>query len=343
VVIQEAAAMRRMGVDAQLVNLVPNRPVFDREYPDIEMPVLYVNDPERDIDYADYDAVIATHYMSANWTRSIVAACPTIVPGYYIQDYEPFFYPVQSLEHMLARKSYLVPEGTRCFVKTQWVHDTLLAEEDLTSKVIGPSVESALFRPRVPSRPVQPASLRLVAMVRPITPRRAPGLTMRVLSQLATKYGRSLDIHIFGCSAADPDFLKLERDFEYTHWGILDRGRVASLLGQMDIFADFSSFQAMGLTALEAMASGLAVVVPQRGGASDFAQHEVNALVIDTSDEDQCLAAITRLVDDRNLTLALQQEAVRTAHAHFAERAALNILNELFPCNVETVMGSTSC
>jgi glycosyltransferase involved in cell wall biosynthesis len=330
VVIQEAAAMRRMGVDAQIVNLRLHQPVFEREHPRLDVPVIYVDNPETDIDYNDYDAVIATHYMSLNWVRTILDSSPEIVPGYYIQDYEPFFYPPQSLEHMMARKSYKVPENTRIFVKTGWVHDTLLEKENLKSCIIGPSVESALFRPRLPVRPVQPTPLNLLAMVRPITPRRAPELTMRVLSRLAAAHGRSIAIHTFGCSEADPEFLKLERNFRYTNWGVLDREKAASLLSQTDIFADFSTFQAMGLTALEAMACGAAVIVPENGGAIEFANNEQNAIVIDTSDEEACFNAVDRLIKDRKLTLELQLEGMRKSCSYFPEKAALNILDELF-------------
>lgn len=38
----------------------------------------------------------------------------------------------------------------------------------------------------------------------------------------------------------------------------------------------------MGLTAMEAMASGCAVVLPKYGGTGDFAKNESNCLVIDT-------------------------------------------------------------
>ncbi len=330
VVIQEAAAMRRMGVDAALVNLVLNRPRFEKEHPNLDVPVLYVNDPEREIDYNEYDAIIATHYMSVNWTRTILSTHPDLKTGYYIQDYEPFFYEPHSLEYQMARESYRLPAGTRPFVKTAWVRSTLKEQEQIDSAIVGPSVETNLFCPRPPSRPVQPAKLRILAMVRPVTPRRAPDLTMRVLSRLASKYGSSISLHIFGCSEADKDFLKLQRDFRYTNWEILDRERTASLLSQVDIFADFSTFQAMGLTALEAMASGVAVVVPERGGTDAFAVNEENALVIDSEDEAACFDAVCRLIDDRKLTLSIQQAALRTVAAFFPERAALKILNELF-------------
>ncbi len=330
VVIQEAAAMRRMGVDADLANLVPHRPTFEREHPNLDVPVLYVNNPETDIDYGEYDAVIATHYMSVNWVRTILGTHPEIKSGYYIQDYEPFFYEAQSLEHLMARESYQMPEGMRAFVKTTWVRDTLEEHEDLDSAIVGPSVETTLFRPQVPSRPIQPTPMRILAMVRPITPRRAPDLTMRVLSKLAERYERNLSIHIFGCSEADKDFLKLKRDFKHTNWGVLDRERAAALFAQVDIFADFSTFQAMGLTALEAMSCGVATVVPERGGANAFAVHEKNAIVVDTQDEDACFNAISRLIEDRKLTLDIQQAAMRTAATFYPEKAALNILDVLF-------------
>lgn len=101
-------------------------------------------------------------------------------------------------------------------------------------------------------------------------------------------------------------------------------------MAQTDIFADFSEYQAMGLTALEAMACGVAVIVPRKGGAVSFARHEENALIIDTSAEDVCWNTLERLVEDRQLRLRLRRGAIQSVCDFPLERAALNILNTLF-------------
>jgi glycosyltransferase involved in cell wall biosynthesis len=111
------------------------------------------------------------------------------------------------------------------------------------------------------------------------------------------------------------------------------RPELASLMNEIDVFADFSSFQAMGLAALEAMASGAAVIVPKNGGATSFARHDVNSLVIDTSTAASCRAALERLHGDRGLLGRLAERATEDACAHHAEGAAHRVLAALFPSN----------
>ena len=70
------------------------------------------------------------------------------------------------------------------------------------------------------------------------------------------------------------------------------------LVNAIDIFVDFSTWQAMGMTAMEAMATGCAVVVTRNGGPGIFARHEENCLLVDPHDQADCLAALDRLVKD---------------------------------------------
>ena len=152
---------------------------------------------------------------------------------------------------------------------------------------------------------------------------------MRVLREIEKKFGGRVQISVFGCSPVDPDYLKLAQGVGFENAGILDRHGVAAFLGQLDVFADFSTYQAMGLTALEAMASGAAVIVPAKGGSSLFARHEENALVVETEAESLCQIALERLVEDHALRTRLQQRAMFDACKQHPEQAAWNILNVL--------------
>ena len=105
---------------------------------------------------------------------------------------------------------------------------------------------------------------------------------------------------------------------------------MAALLNEMDVFADFSSYQAMGLTAMEAMSCGVAVILPRAGGAASFAVDEENALIVDTSDERECYKALERLVVDHDLRRQLQRRALVDVVRFSPENAAFNILQALF-------------
>jgi glycosyltransferase involved in cell wall biosynthesis len=201
--------------------------------------------------------------------------------------------------------------------------------------VVGSSVNIDLNRPRRrldADWPLRP--LRIAAMIRPSTQRRNPKLTMEVLRDFYRAHGETVEIILFGCESSDPDFLALPRDFPWRNAGRLTRPQVAALLNEVDIFTDFSEFQAMGLTALEAMACGAAVIVPQKGGAESFAIHNQNALVVDTSSPAACLESLERLTMDEGLRTGLQQQGLTGACQYYPERVAYNMLKALFPVSL---------
>jgi glycosyltransferase involved in cell wall biosynthesis len=136
-----------------------------------------------------------------------------------------------------------------------------------------------------------------------------------------------------GCQSDEPDFLALPCDFPWRNAGILTQAELCFLLNEVDIFVDFSSYQAMGLTAMEAMACGAAVIVAQEGGAGSFARHSENSLKVDTASYDACVAALNCLVSNEQLRVRLQQQGITDICQHFPERAAHNMLNTLFPAN----------
>jgi len=105
---------------------------------------------------------------------------------------------------------------------------------------------------------------------------------------------------------------------------------MARLLNEVDIFVDFSSHQALGITAQEAMACGVAVIVPARGGTSCFAREGENCLVVDTSSPQACEQALRRLVEDHKLRAHLQSNAIHDVTAFYPEKPTFNILDALF-------------
>ena len=373
VVLAEAEAMRAMGVDVHIFNLAQNRPLFAAAYPRNRLPVHFGSPQDAQALGRSFDAVIATWHASVDW---LPTSGPTL--GYYAQDFESHFFAEGSDEQRRAAASYSARPGLRCFTKTAWNRQEVLAHTGVACAVVGPSVDIDRFRPirtisttktqrhkeenprlsaqsassafypattktqrhkENPPSSAQSASsafhsssipVRVTAMIRPSSPRRSPRLTMEILRRLSHHYGERVAITLFGVSPADPGFADLPQDFDWQLAGMLETDRVAALLGATDIFVDFSTYQAMGLTALEAMACGAAVIVPAAGGAASFARHGENALVVDTSSAEACWRALRSLVEDEHLAARLRANAIRDACAFFPERAALNILAVLF-------------
>jgi glycosyltransferase involved in cell wall biosynthesis len=166
-------------------------------------------------------------------------------------------------------------------------------------------------------------------MLRPSSSRRAPARTLAVLDEVLRRYPDRVCVHAFGTSDEQLAGQALGRLWLTNH-GHLQPQRVAALLSHCDIFLDFSDYQAMGLSLLEAMASGCAVVGPVNGGAASFLHDGVNGLLADTTSIDDCVEKVARLVADRDLRRNLQRRAIDDASVHLPETAALNILCALF-------------
>lgn len=340
VVVSEARAMIAMGVDVWILNLEICRAAFEDSYPELDVPVTYA---ERWEDVAAistrFDAVVATANHTVKWLvnlrqrrrRNDFSVADKLVIGYYIQDFEPYFYPKNSHEYRVALDSYSAIPGLVRFTKTEWNRDEVLKMTGKSCAVIGPSFEVDEFMPRSRHRDPRPSvPLRICAMVRPSSERREPLLTMKVLRRIQHAYADRVEIVIFGVRDDDQGFLAMPRDFSFFNLGTLTPAQMAALLNEIDIFADFSTYQAMGLTAMEAMSCGAAVIVPKAGGSSSFAVHEGNALMIDNVVEKDCYRAVERLVVDAELRRRLQRRALSDVVQFYPEKAANKILEALF-------------
>ncbi len=332
VILCEARAMQRMGVEVHLLNFEANRAVFEAGHPKLPFPVQYAAD-ERAVagQCGGFDAVIATLNVSVYWIEPLRQTVPAPVLGYYVQDFEPSFYRIDSADHDLALRSYTAIPELVCITKTRWNGEMVRQRTGRQCRVIGPSFDVDMFVPRPRRRAAWPtAPLRITAMIRPSTPRRSPLLTMQVLGRIAAEFGSQVEILLFGVDPSSPEFKALPCSFEWANLGVLAPAQMAVLLNDIDIFADFSQYQAMGLTALEAMGCGVAVVVPETGGADSFAVHERNALFVDTTNAEACYQALRRLVTDTALRQTLQQHAPQDVAAHVPERPAARLLEALF-------------
>jgi alpha-1,6-mannosyltransferase len=95
---------------------------------------------------------------------------------------------------------------------------------------------------------------------------------------------------------------------------------MARLYASADLLVHGSGAETYGLVVAEAICSGLPVVVPDSGGASDFAPSARSA-VYRTGDSNACAAAIrsilTSAVTRSDATKPVRDGRVRSADAHF--------------------------
>lgn len=335
IIVREAQALSEMGVDAEIINMAINGAAFWKNYPQCRVPVRFIADPTELIRLAPQaDALFATLFTSVDWMAQFVEPLKhKPVLGYYVQDFEPYFFREEQPQYRQAWEGYTKIEEMKLVCKSEWNRRELMEKTGKQATALGPSYAWDMYYP-TDTKAREGEKVRIIAMVRPSTPRRSPEMTMRVLSRLKKELGSRVDITIFGCSPRDRQFRKLPRDFPHRNAGALPSQKVAQLLGDSDVFLDFSTYQAMGLTALEAMASEVAVVAPKLGGSGEFITDGVNGLLVDTADEEACMAAALRLVTDDTLRLSIQKKAVETAVQHYPEKCARALLDAIFaPAN----------
>ena len=90
-------------------------------------------------------------------------------------------------------------------------------------------------------------------------------------------------------------------------------------------------FQAMGLSAMSAMASGVSVIVPKESGCHSYAKHEESALFVDTVSRDACIEGLERLIMDTELRRSIAQRGISDICKYSPEIASFRILSVLFP------------
>lgn len=342
VVLLECETLRAQGVDAWIGNLAANRKQFEKHHPGISVPVLYLDTPSDLVSHASgFDAVIATLYLTVYWLKPLleIDICPVL--GYYIQDFEPEFFPKNSRDYEIAMRSYKEIPSLVHLTKTRWNQQKLLNEIGVHSNLVGIDFSVDKFFPsRLPSADTN--AVRISAMIRPSTPRRAPQMTVDVLRQIKEKYQQRVSITVFGVNPASPEYAELSPDFEHQSFGELTTYQVGVVLRDTDIFIDCSTFQAMGLTAMEAMACGAVVVGPLNGGLGEIVAHGESGLLVDTEKIQNILEAIVRLVDDPSLRRQMRDKALRV-NQHYPEKTTAVILNALFAAPTEQACVAEKC
>lgn len=331
VVLTEAEMLLRCGVLVEILNLTRFRAFFEQSYPNLSVPVRYIDALDQVPNIAaEYDALIATVYSSVSSLTAILEDQDTApVLGYYAQDFEPYFFATTDPRRRTAFETYSVP-GLNIFTKTEWTRDLIATETGVESVSIGPSLDTQAWYP--PSTGRASAPVRVAAMVRPSTPRRAPERTVALLQALMQARGSSLKLEVFGLDTDDRDILGPLADVPNCQvHGVLASDQMLALLARSHIFVDVSDFQAMGLTCMEAMACGVAVVGPTRGGLGEIVRDQHSGLLVDTADQAACLSAVLELIDQPSKRQALVDAALTDIAAYYPERAALRMMDYLFP------------
>jgi len=108
------------------------------------------------------------------------------------------------------------------------------------------------------------------------------------------------------------------------------RDDVPRLLAASDIFVISSRREGMPLSLLEAMASGLAVIVTAVGGCTEVVRHGHNGVVVPPAAPRALARAIVELAGDAQRRAELGRNALKTAREKFSLQEAVRTIEEIY-------------
>lgn len=336
-VMQEADAMRALGVDAMIATNSENAAKLRRAYHDLKVIQNHVLAYAGTEGLGDLigsvrpDVVVATTNQSVHVLAAALkqADLPGLRTAYYVQDYEPLFYPKDSGDWTTAYTSYgLIPNMIH-FAKTRWLQEVVENNHRVQVAKVEPSIDHDMYYPRFDRRIAPRESLRIVAMLRPATPRRAPRRTVRIMNRIAEEMGGTVACTTFGCGPEEMRAHGLQLQ-GVGNLGVLHRAEVGALFREADLFLDLSDFQAFGRTAIEAMSCGTAAVVPAHGGAYEYAEDGRNAFIVDVRDDEAIMSAVRQFAGmSAAERKTMMMNGIETGFRYSRERAALSEIDVL--------------
>ncbi len=325
---QEVRGMRELGVPARIALPAASWDQARAAYEDAgDIFQVFADLDDLAAVTADAEVISATHFKSVTMLGELHRLREDFLPAYYVQDYEPFFTAADGTDLEEALASYTALPDMVLFAKTHWLCNVVGERHGVSVNKVEPSIDEQLFAPaREPAEgeASDTAPLRVIAMVRPRTPRRQPFSTVAVLERLLRELPGQVEVRTFGCRSIELARLTRSNAIVEGHLGLLTRRAVAEQLRRSDVFLDMSAYQAFGRAALEAMACGCTAIVPRIGGARQFAEPGENTIAVDTLDPDAAFQALAELAGERNELRRLQANARATAARYSIVRAALS-------------------
>lgn len=254
--------------------------------------------------------VVATAWFTGRMVRQICERHRGLEQAAFVQDVESRFIKPDGRPEYESESDYrdyvdCVKTSGRSVVNSAWVGAAMEAEHGARpDQMIPIGVETDMFYPRPWTRGAKP---RVLAMHRPLTPRRGGRVLAKLYRALWDKYRDQVELVVYGAG-------RMDLGFPVENLGVLDQDELAEEMARAWIVVDPSSVQGWGMTAQEGMASGCAVVTMRNGGIDNYGRSGTNCLI--AADEDELFAMVCRLVDDPKLCAALGAVGRQTALAY---------------------------
>lgn len=312
-VIQLVNELTLLGIDARIATRFVD-PLVYRWTPLLSRPMVFSSYSQLKRRLPPTDLAVATLWSTAEVVRDVVSDGRAGAGVYFLQDYEPWFFPEAdtAARRKVAETYAMLPHR---IVKSDWLADKLADDGHDTHKILlGMNVD--VFSPSQGDRS------GVLAMVRPGTAYRGGARLLRVLREVRNRMPDT-PITVFGDATIEASALPEGA----ANAGVIhERGHLADLYGRSAVFVDLSDHQAFGRCGLEAMACGTATVLSGQGGVNEYADDGRNCILVDAQDEQSAVSAIVALLEDTKRQAALGDAGVRTAQAFDVTREARDTL-----------------
>jgi GT2 family glycosyltransferase/glycosyltransferase involved in cell wall biosynthesis len=244
-------------------------------------------------------AIVATSWNTV-YPCSLFASLKNIPLVYFIQGYEVAFR--NGINYGPTESTYDIADDL--IVTSHWLHDKLLSNFSVQSRVIPNGYDDAIFHPD-PERDAR-ANARRVTMILRGSVEKGDWVLMDLMKSLLGERDRNIEINMIYFS--DVAFGDCDGRLHPIK-GPLSRLALSDLLRQTDIFVDASLHEGFGLFPMEAMACGAVPVVSDSGGISQFIFNGRNGLIINEVNKvEKYVEAVKRLIDDPVLYQSMKTE-----------------------------------
>lgn len=235
---------------------------------------------------------------------------------YFVQDYEPWFYPAGT-DALLAEDTYRF--GFFGFTAGSWLADKLQDEYGMCTYASGFSYDRNLYRP-MPEVRRQDGFRRVLFYARPPTARRAFELGMLVLREVCQQMPE-VRVVLAGWDVSD-----YEIPFPCEHAGLIELVDLAKLYGQCDA-ALVLSCSNLSLLPLELMACGVPVV-SNRAPYTQWILTEENARLAEPNIE-ALAQAVIEVIESPVLADKLRAAGLALAEQTCWEQEAKGLADQL--------------
>ena len=207
-------------------------------------------------------ATIATSWQTAYYVRNYNN---TISKCYFVQDFEPYFYPMGSY-YEFAENTYKF--GLKGITAGDWLKDKLREEYGMDTESFGFSYDKDLYIPKEKHDSIK----RIFFYARPYTARRDFELGLLALEEVSKRV-KGLEVVFAG-----EDVSKYVIPFKHRNLGIVNIEKLSSIYSQSDLCLIISNTN-LSLLPLEVMASN-SVVVCSKGENSTWLVNSDNAILV---------------------------------------------------------------